>query len=67
MTLKEIREADAGIKFGEEFRGEKIPTFEEFLEFFKDYPEMLFNIELKDYPADSGDFALAIVALISQL
>ena len=32
MTLKEIREADAGIKFGEEFRGEKIPTFEEFLE-----------------------------------
>ena len=31
MTLAEIREADAGIKFGEAFKGEKIPTFEEVL------------------------------------
>ncbi len=56
-TLAEMKTLDAGSWKGEEFRGERVPTFEEFLEFFKDYPEMLFNIELKDYPSDSGDFA----------
>ena len=57
-TLAEMKALDVGFWKGEQFRGERVPTFEEFLEFFKDYPEMLFNIELKDYPADSGDFAL---------
>ncbi len=56
-TLAEIRELDAGSWKGEEFKGEKVPTLREFLDFFADYPEMLFNIELKDYPRDSGDFA----------
>lgn len=58
MTLEEVRRLDAGSHKGEEFRGEKIPTFIEFLEFFKDYPDMLFNIELKVYPEEMGDFAL---------
>ena len=31
MTLAEVREADAGIKFGEQFKGEKVPTLDEFL------------------------------------
>lgn len=57
MTLAEIRALDAGISRGEEFRGERVPTFREFLEFFRDDPEMLFNIELKDFPAHSGEFA----------
>ena len=35
MTLEEVRKADAGIRFGEEFKGEKVPTFEEFLEWKK--------------------------------
>lgn len=56
-TLAEIRELDAGSWKGEEFRGEKVPTFREFLEFMKDYPDMMFNVELKDYPAVSGAFA----------
>ena len=34
-----------------------MPTFREFLELFRDDKKILFNIELKDYPADSGDFA----------
>ncbi len=57
LTFEEIRALDAGAWKGEEFAGEKVPTFREFLEFFKAYPDMLFNIELKDYPADSGAFA----------
>lgn len=57
-TLEEMKRLDAGLFKGEDFRGEKVPTFSEFLDFFRDYPQMLFNIELKDYPADSGEFAL---------
>ena len=56
-TLAEMRALDAGSWKDETFRGEKVPTFREFLEYFRAYPDMLFNIELKDYPADSGDFA----------
>lgn len=56
-TLAEMKALDAGGWKGEQFAGERVPTFEEFLELFKDQKEMLFNIELKDYPADSGEFA----------
>jgi len=57
-TLAEKKALDAGAWKGEEFAGEKVPTFEELLDFFRDRPNMLFNIELKDYPAMSGEFAL---------
>ncbi|MBR4206165.1 MAG: hypothetical protein IKQ92_11870 [Clostridia bacterium] len=56
-TLAGIRSLDAGSWKGEEFEGEKVPTFHEFLEFMRDYPEIMLNVELKDYPADSGAFA----------
>lgn len=46
MTLEEIRSLDAGIKFGEEFAGEKVPTFREFLEGFKD-KDVVLLVELK--------------------
>ena len=59
MTLDEIREADAGIKFGEEFKGEKIPTLEEFLELMATRPDIKVLLELKDYPEELGDFAYA--------
>lgn len=57
MTFDEIRALDAGSWKGDEFRGEKVPSFEEFLELFRDRPDMLFNIEMKDYPSMWGDFA----------
>ncbi len=56
-TLAEMKALDAGSWKGEEFTGEKVPTFREFLEFMKDYPQLEINVELKDYPRDSGDFA----------
>lgn len=58
-TFAEMRALDAGYsdKFGDKYKGTLVPTFEEFLELFKDQPDMLFNIELKDYPADMGDRA----------
>ena len=59
MTLKEVRRADAGIKFGEEFKGERVPTLEEFLELMATRPDIKVMLELKDYPEDIGDFAYA--------
>ncbi len=56
-TFAEMRALDAGSWKGEAFAGTQVPTFEEFLELFRDQPEMLFNIELKDYPSDMGDRA----------
>lgn len=58
-TLAQVREADAGIKFGEEFKGEKIPTLEEFLTLMETRPDVKVMLELKDYPEDYGDFAYA--------
>lgn len=37
--------------------GPKVPTLEEFLDGMKDYPEMTYNFELKDYPADGEAWA----------
>lgn len=47
FTFKEIMELDAGIKFGKEFEGIKIPTLDEFLDFYKDKNQIV-NIELKN-------------------
>jgi glycerophosphoryl diester phosphodiesterase len=35
----------------------EVPTLEEFLEGMKDYPDMTYNFELKDYPADDEEWA----------
>ena len=59
MTLAEVREADAGIRFGEEFKGERVPTFVEFLELMATRPDIRLLLELKDYPEEIGDFAYA--------
>ena len=67
MTLEEVRRADAGIKFGEEFKGEKIPTLEEFLELMATRPDIKVLLELKDYPEDVGDFAYASAELTLSL
>lgn len=56
-TLSEIKALDAGSWKGESFAGERVPTFAEFLNLAAAYPDMLYNIELKDFPADSGNFA----------
>lgn len=63
MTLDEVRAADAGIKHGEEFKGEKVPTLEEFLELMATRPDVKVMLELKDYPEELGDFAYASAEL----
>lgn len=46
LTLEQIRALDAGVKFGPEFAGEKVPTFEEFLAEFKG-KDVVLLVELK--------------------
>ncbi|WP_411681126.1 glycerophosphodiester phosphodiesterase [Clostridium thailandense] len=46
-SYEELCKFDAGIKFDEEFRGEKIPSIDEFLEYVKD-KNLLINLELKN-------------------
>ncbi|HKL80000.1 MAG TPA: glycerophosphodiester phosphodiesterase family protein [Mobilitalea sp.] len=48
MTLAELKRLDAGSYYSQEFSNEKIPTFEEFLDFVKD-KNILLNVEIKDY------------------
>ena len=56
-TFAEMRALDVGAWKGAEFAGERVPTFREFLEFFKNYPSLEVNVELKDYPAHRGELA----------
>ena len=67
LTLDEVRKADAGIKFGDQFKGEKIPTLEEFLELMATRPDLRLLLELKDYPEELGDFAYASASLTLSL
>ena len=54
MTLAEIKALDAGIKKGEQFRGARIPTLKEFMDYIKDHPTMTIDIELKETPTSIG-------------
>lgn len=61
LTLAQILELDAGSWKGEEFAGERVPTFAEFLEFAVSLPDMTFDIELKEYPTDGREeFAYSV-------
>ena len=54
-TLQELRALDAGIHKGEEFKGYRVPTFIEFMDYMKTLPEITIYIELKEYPIDGHD------------
>ncbi len=55
FTLAELRTLDAVVHKGEQFAGERIPTFDEFIEFARSLPDMTFDFELKIYPKDGQE------------
>lgn len=57
LTLQEIKQLDAGSWKGREFKNTRVPTLVEFLDLVTDYPEMTYNIELKDYPLTDAEWA----------
>ena len=63
-TYEEIQKLDAGSFFSQEFKGEKIPTLEEVIEFAKENNIKL-NIELKPTGFES-DFEKSVVDVINK-
>lgn len=62
MTLKEIKKLDAGIKFGGDFRGFRVPTLRETLDLFVSYdylPDQI--IEIKDFRPEVVDAVVKMV------
>lgn len=66
-TLAEMRSLDAGIKKGEEFKGEKVPLFKEYLELMKNYPDIETNIEIKEYPQNNERWKEAVDKIIAMV
>lgn len=54
-TLAELKQLDAGIFRGEEFKGCRIPSFIEFMDFVKDHPTLTLDVELKEYPTEGHE------------
>ncbi|WP_068776825.1 glycerophosphodiester phosphodiesterase family protein [Paenibacillus sp. FJAT-26967] len=48
FTFEEIRQWDAGVKFSESFKGERIPSLKEVFEEMSGRPERLFYLDLKE-------------------
>lgn len=57
LTFEEIESLDAGGWMNPAFAGEKVPTLRQLFELIKEHPGKEINIEFKDYPSLSGDFA----------
>lgn len=57
-TFTQMRQLDVGSWKGKQFAGQQVPTFREFLELMVQHPDIEINVELKDYPHESGQFAL---------
>lgn len=58
LTLADIQRLDATVNSKITVAPEPPPTLNEFLELMQKYPDVLLNIELKDYPEDGVEFAL---------
>ena len=64
LTLREIKQLDAGIKFSEEYRGLEVPTLCETLELFSSYDYLPCQIvEIKDFRPEVVD---AVVAMLEK-
>lgn len=62
-AFEEIRRLDAGSWYGEQFRGEKIPSLEEV---FAEFGDLVLNVELKNSYYDMPQLEEKTIALIRQ-
>ena len=60
FTFDEIEQLDAGAWKDDKFKGEKIPTLKEFLDFVKDL-DVTLNIEIKDYTHECVDATIDLI------
>lgn len=60
MTLEEIRKLNAAVQSEGKFGPEPPATLREFLEYAREHPTLLLNMEFKDYPTEGNEaFAYA--------
>jgi len=55
MTLAELKALDAGIRKGEQFKGCRVPTLTEFLDYARQFPLLTLDLELKEYPTEGRE------------
>ena len=65
LEFDELRQLDAGARFKEEFRGERIPTLEEVLEVMRE--KMIVNIELKSRSIRDDGLEAKVIDLIGKM
>lgn len=65
LSFEELRQLDAGCRFGESFKGEMIPTLEETLDVLG--KEMIVNIELKTRSIPDDGLETKVVALVERM
>jgi glycerophosphoryl diester phosphodiesterase len=61
-TLAELKAVDAGVRKGEAFRGERIPTLAEVLDLMETHPSVILNVEIKERTEENADLTLAALA-----
>lgn len=62
MMLEEIKQLDAGIKFGEEFKGYRVPILKETLDLFVSYDyKPLHIVEIKDFRPQCVDIVVEML------
>jgi glycerophosphoryl diester phosphodiesterase len=64
MTLAQVKELDAGSKFGEQFRGTRIPTLMEVFEAIGD--KLYINVEIKSESAETDGVEQVVADLIAR-
>jgi len=65
LAFDELRKLDAGVRFKEKFRGERIPSLDEVLEVLRG--TMIINIELKSESIRDNGFEEKVVTLIGNM
>ena len=61
MTLEEFQQLDAGVCYGEAFRGLRAPTLREFCELISPWKQLLLNVEIKEKTHETVDLAFEIL------
>ncbi len=64
-TLKELKQLDFGIHRGIAFEGLRLPTLEQFLDYMRNYPEILMDIDFKVYDG-TMDTVHAVMPLLQE-
>lgn len=62
LTLQEVRRLDAGIRFGEQFKGEHVPTLADVFEALGDRP--VYDLELKNLASPANGLERKVAELV---